>query len=248
MSAAAPVAPIEEKPLSEVERIVDTFVAPSKTFTDLRRSANWIVPWLLMAIVGIAMVFVVDNKLGMEKVVENGLALAPKQAAQLDKLSPDARAAQMEKVVKFNRVIAYTFPVVILIFLCIVAGVLLGTFNFGLGTELTFKQCLAVCMYASLPGVLKSLLAILVVGIGFGEAFTFQNPIASNLSPLIDPGSHFLYSVATSVDVFTIWTMVLTGIAFSCLTKVKRGTCMAVVFGWWAIVVLVGAGISAAFS
>ena len=31
MSSAAPVAPIEEKPLSEVERIVDTFVAPSKT-------------------------------------------------------------------------------------------------------------------------------------------------------------------------------------------------------------------------
>ncbi|MGA7459344.1 MAG: YIP1 family protein, partial [Candidatus Korobacteraceae bacterium] len=60
--------------------------------------------------------------------------------------------------------------------------------------------------------------------------------------------SHFLYSVATSVDLFTIWTMVLTGIAFSCLTKVKRGTCMAVVFGWWLLVVLVGAGISAAFS
>ena len=248
MSSAAPVAPIEEKPLSEVERIVDTFVAPSKTFTDLRRSSNWLVPWVLMAIVGTALVFVVDNKLGMEKVVENGLALAPKQAAQLDKLSPDARAAQIEKVVKFNRVVAYTYPIVILIFLCIVAAVLLGTFNFGLAAELRFNQCLAVCMYASLPGILKTLIAILVIAMGAGEAFTFQNPIASNLSPLVDPNSHFLYSVATSVDLFTIWTMVLTGIAFSCLSKVKRGTCMAVVFGWWLLVVLVGAGISAAFS
>ncbi|MGB9254419.1 MAG: YIP1 family protein [Candidatus Korobacteraceae bacterium] len=248
MSSAAPVAPLEEKPLSEVERIVDTFVAPSKTFTDLRRSSNWLVPWVLMAIVGTALVFVVDNKLGMEKVVENGLALAPKQAAQLDKLSPDARAAQIEKVVKFNRVVAYTYPIVILIFLCIVAAVLLGTFNFGLAAELRFNQCLAVCMYASLPGILKTLIAILVIAMGAGEAFTFQNPIASNLSPLVDPNSHFLYSVATSVDLFTIWTMVLTGIAFSCLSKVKRGTCMAVVFGWWLLVVLVGAGISAAFS
>lgn len=248
MSSVTPVAPIEEKPLSEVERVVDTFVAPTKTFTDLRRSSNWIVPWLLMAIFGIALVFVVDNKLGMEKVVENGLALAPKQAAQLDKLSPDARAAQIEKVVKFNRVVAYTYPIVILIFLCIVAAVLLGSFNFGVGAELRFNQCLAVCMYASLPGILKILIAILVVSMGAGEAFTFQNPIASNLSPLVDPSSHFLYSVATSVDLFTIWTMVLTGIAFSCLTKAKRGTCMAVVFGWWLLVVLAGAGISAAFS
>lgn len=248
MSTAAPAAPIEEKPLSEVERIVDTFVAPSKTFIDLRRSSNWLVPFLLMAVTGIALVWVVDSKLGMEKVVENGLALAPKQAAQLDKLSPEARAAQMEKVVKFNRVIAYTYPVVILIFLCIVAAVLLGTFNFGLGAELRFKQCLAVCIYTSLPGVLKTLIAILVVAMGAGEAFTFQNPVASNLSPLVDPGSHFLYSVATSVDVFAIWTMALTGLAFSYLTRVKRGTCMAVVFGWWILVVLVGGGISAAFS
>jgi hypothetical protein len=248
MSTAAPVAPIEEKPLSEVERVVDTFVAPSKTFTDLRRSSNWLVPWLLMAILGTTLVFVVDSKLGMEKVVENGLALAPKQAAALEKLPPDARAAQMDKAVKFTRVFSYASPIVILIFLCIVAGVLLGTFNFGLGTELTFNQCLAVCMYASLPRILKTLIAMLVIAMGAGEAFTFQNPIASNLSPLIDPSSHFLYSVATSVDVFTIWTMVLTGIAFSCLTRVKRGTCMAVIFGWWVLVVLVGAGISAALS
>ena len=45
-----------------------------------------------------------------------------------------------------------------------------------------------------------------------------------------------------SVDIFTIWTLVLTGIGFSCITKVKRGTCMGVVFGWWVVVVLVGAG------
>jgi hypothetical protein len=248
MSSAAPVAPVEQKPLSEVERVVDTFVAPSKTFTDLRRSANWLVPWLLLAIASVALVVVVDKKLGMEKVVENGLALQPKQAAQLDQLSPEARAERIQTIIKFNRVLGYAYPIIIIVFLAIVAGVLLATFNFGLGAELRFNQCLAVCMYSSLPGILKVLLAILAIAVGAGEAFTFQNPVASNLSPLVDPSSHFLYSVATSVDVFTIWTLVLAGIAFACLTKVKRGTCMAVVFGWWLLVVLAGAGIAAAFS
>jgi len=32
------------------------------------------------------------------------------------------------------------------------------------------------------------------------------------------------------------------------VTRVKRGTCMAVVFGWWAVVVLAGAAIAAAFA
>jgi len=67
MSSAALAVPPEQKPLSEVERVVDTFVAPSKTFTDLRRSSNWIVPWLLLAIATIALVFVVDKKLGIER-------------------------------------------------------------------------------------------------------------------------------------------------------------------------------------
>ena len=36
------------------------------------------------------MVFVVDKKLGMEKVVENQMALQPKQAARLEQLSPNS--------------------------------------------------------------------------------------------------------------------------------------------------------------
>ncbi len=248
LTSAAPGVPTEQKPLSQMERVVDTFVAPTKTFTDLRRSANWLMPWVVLTIASLAMIAVADKKLGMEKIVENQLALQPKQAAQLDSLSPDQRAARMETIIKFNRVVAYAYPVLLVIILAIVAGVLLGSFNFGLGTELTFNQCLGVCMYASLPGIFKALIAILAIAVGGGEAFTFQNPIASNLSGLVDPSSHFLYAIATAVDVFTIWTLVLSGIGFACLTKVKRGTSMAVVFGWWLVVVLAGAGLSAAFS
>ena len=248
MSSATPVAPIEDKPLSEAERIVDSFVAPTKTFTDLRRSANWLVPWVLLSIFSLALVGVVDKKLGMEKAAENQLALQPKRAAQLDQLPADKRAEQMEAIVKWTRILGYAYPITMLIFLAIVAAVLLGSFNFGLGAELRFNQCLAVCMYASLPGILKALIAILVIAIGAGEAFTFQDPVASNLGPLVDPSSHFLYSIATSVDLFTIWVLVLAGIGFSCLTKAKRSTCMAVVFGWWLFLVLVGAAVAAAFS
>ncbi len=247
-ASAVSGAPLEQKPLSEVERVVDTFVAPSKTFTDLRRSANWLVPWLLLAITSVAMVLVVDKKLGMEKVVENQMATQPKTEARLDQLSPEQRAAQIETIVKFNRIVAYAYPVVLVIILAIIAAVLMATFNFGFGAEVTFNQSLAVSMYASLPGILKALIAMLVIGVGGGENFTFQNPVASNLSGLVDPSSHFLYSIATSLDIITIWTLVLTGIGFACLTKVKRGTALGVVFGWWALVVLTGAGIAAAFS
>src|SRR5271169_406342 len=111
MSSSTATVPLEGKPLSEVERVVDTFIAPRKTFTDIRRSASWWLPFVLMAVSSFALVSVVDKKLGMEKVVENQMALSPKQAAKLDQLPPDQRASQMESIVKVNRMISYAYPV-----------------------------------------------------------------------------------------------------------------------------------------
>jgi Yip1 domain len=248
MSSATAAVPSESRPLSEVERVVDTFVAPTKTFTDIRRSASWWLPWLLGAIVGIGLVYVVDKKVGMEKVSENRLALTPKQAAKLDQLPPDQRARQMEIAAKFTRYIAYGYPLFQLLLVAILAAILLGTFNFGFGAELKFAQCYAISMYAFLPGVIKGLLALLIVVATGGENFTFENPVASNLGALVDPSSTFLYSVASSIDVFTIWILVLTAIGYSCITRVKRSTCYGVIFGWWIVNTLLWAGIAAVFS
>jgi hypothetical protein len=248
MSATASV-PIDAKPLTEVERVVDTFVAPSKTFTDIRRNASWWVPWLLMSIFGLAMVFVVDKKLGMDTAYENQLRLSPKQMEKVDQLPPDQKANQMRIGAKITSYFAYGSPALTIIFIGVIAGVLMATFNFGFGAEVKFAQAMAISMYAFLPTILKSLIAIAVITAGGAEGFTFQNSVASNLGGLVDPtSSHFLYSILTSVDVFTIWTLILTGIGYSCVTRVKRGTCMAVIFGWWAVMAIVGAGFASLFA
>jgi Yip1 domain len=248
MTSPATVPAPPPEPLSQVERVIDTFVAPTKTFSDLRRSANWLVPFLLIVIFTEALVVMADKKLGFEKVAENYIALRPKSAAQLDKLSPEDRATQMQAIAKYTMLACYFSPVTIFVVLLIVSAILLGTFNFGLGTELTFNQCIAVVMYASLPGIIKSVLGIVVLAMGAGEGFVLENPVASNLSPLVDPSSHFLYALALNLDLFAIWTLVLSGIGFACLAKRKTGPCMAVVFGWWGVFVLGRAAFVAAFS
>jgi Yip1 domain len=248
--STAPAAVTPEVPaLSQVERVIDTFVAPTKTFTDIRRSASWWLPWLLGAIVGLALVYIVDTKVGMDKVTENQIQLQPKQAAKLDQLPADQRASRMELSAKITRMVAYGFPVLNLFVVAVMAAILMGTFNFGFGAELKFWQCYAISMYAFLPGVIKALLVILTLMIGGGENFTFQNQLASNLGVLFDPSrSPYLYSVASSIDLFNIWILVLTGIGYSCVTRVKRGTCMGVVFGWWAVVTLGSSAFGSLFS
>jgi hypothetical protein len=245
MNAAADV-PTNQKPLTEVERLVDTFVAPSKTFTDIRHNASWWVPWLLMSVFGLAMVFTVDKKLGLDTAYENQLRQSPKQMDKIDQMSADQKAKAIQIGTTITKYFAYGSPLLTVIFVGIIAAVLMATFKFGLGADVKFSQSLAISMYAFLPSIIKSLIAIAVIAAGGAEGFTFQNPVASNLGGLVDANSsHFLYSILSSIDIFNIWILVLTGIGYSCITRVKRGTCMVVVFGWWAVMSLIGAGIGA---
>lgn len=254
--AAAPVLPAspaptpETAPLSQGARIVNTFIAPSKTFTDLRRSASWWAPFLLMVIVSTVFVYTVGEKVGFRKVADNQLQMSPKQSAQVDNLPADQRERQMEQRTTGTRIVSYAFPAIVLIIWLVIASVLFATFKFAAGADITFKVALAIVVYAGLPGLLKTLLAMLSVVAGMSpDSFSFQNPVATNPGYFMNPSENvFLYSIASSLDIFLIWTLVLTAIGFTCVSKVKQGTSFAIVFGWWTVFTLAGAALGAAFS
>src|ERR1700687_4183651 len=156
----------------------------------------------------------------------------------------------MQTQVKFTKIFSYLFFVFILLWYVIVAAVLLATLKFGLSAEVKFKTLFALVIYSSLPGIVKAILAIvsLLAGVA-GDAFTFQNPVATNPGYFVDPAANpVLYSFLSPLDLFAIWTMILAAIGITCISKVKTGTAFAVVFGCFAFVVLMGVGFTAAFS
>jgi len=247
--STAPAVPSAEPP-SETARIIDTFVAPTKTFADLKRVSRWWSPFLLIVIASYALIGVAGQKIGWEQLTENGLRLQPKQAAQLEKLPADQRAAAMERAVKITRGISYAFPAINLILLLIITAVLMASFNFGAGAEIPFGTALGVVMYASLPGILKAVLAIASLMAGANpESFNFQNPVATNPGYFIDPvASPALFRLASAIDVIMIWTLVLAAIGFAAVSKLKRGTTFAVVFGWYIVFILAATALGALFA
>lgn len=150
----------------------------------------------------------------------------------------------------FTKILSYCFSVFILGWYAIVAAVLLATLKFGLSADVKFSTLFALVNYSSLPGLLKSLLAILSLLAGVSsDGFTFQNPVATNPGYFVDAASHpALNRLLTSLDIFVFWTLALTAIGITCISKVKRGTAFAVVFGWLAVLVLIGVAFAAAFS
>ena len=64
-------------PLTEVQRVVGTFTAPSKTFTDILRKATFWGPLLIMILVSIGFAFAVQQKIGWDKVYDNNAPPEP---------------------------------------------------------------------------------------------------------------------------------------------------------------------------
>jgi hypothetical protein len=72
--------------------------------------------------------------------------------------------------------------------------------------------------------------------------------VATNPAHFMDPaGNRFLYGMASALDVFIIWNIVLMGIGFACNSKVKRSTAIAMIGGVYLLYKVLGAGIAAAF-
>jgi hypothetical protein len=255
--AAAPVLPVspaptpEPAPLSAGARIINTFIAPSKTFTDLRNASGWawLAPFLLLAVVWVGFVYTVDQKITLRKVTEDQIQMVPKAAEQFEKLPADQREQQIEVRTKGTRYFDYAKAVLRFAWFALIAGVLLASFRFGAGVDISFKNSLNVVIFASLPMVIQLLLGIasLLAGIS-PDGYTPDNPVASNPAYFMNPADSLLrYSLAVPFDVFAIWTLILAAIGFACVSKVKKGTAFAIVFGWYILLALVGVGFVAAF-
>jgi hypothetical protein len=168
------------------------------------------------------------------------------RAAQLEQLPPDQRAQRYESIARFTRIMAYASPVTSLIVYLIIAAVLMGTFRFGTGAEIGFKTALAIVLYASLPFVISALLGIVSLSAGANpENFNLNNPVASNPAYFMDMGGNKLfYTLATALDIFTIWCIILMAIGFARNSKLRVATTFTVIASWYLLWKLMAAGLA----
>ncbi len=239
--AAAPLPPAtspvpEAAPLSEPARIANIFIAPSKTFFDVRRNASWWGPWLVISVFALLFVTAMDRRMGYDQVSRNEIAHSSR-ADRFDRMSPDQQAQQIKASSAVIRYLSYGIPVTILIYMALMTLVLWATLKFAAGAELSFKRAYAVGFYGGLPQVIGSILGIIAMFAGVDpEGFNVNNPVATNPAYFMDRGGNrFLYGIASSLDVLVIWSIIVMGIGFAVTGKMKRGTAIGIVAGWYLV-------------
>lgn len=235
--------------LSQLQRLTDTFTAPSRTFEDIKRgNRSWWLPFIIFSLVGYILFGVVVSKIGMQQVVQNQIHLNPKQEEQMNNAPPEQRETSMKISLGITQGIFIANPLLLLVIIGVGSLGLWGTINFLFGGKASYGSIFAVWMYAGLPGIVKVLLGVVVIYAGTApESFNIKNYAPTNLGAFLNPleTNAALYSVASSIDIVTIWTLVLLGMGVAIAAGVKKSSGYIAVFGWWAVFILIGAGFAA---
>jgi hypothetical protein len=240
------VATAESTGLSQIERVTNVFTAPSKTFEDIKRgNKSWWMPFLIVSIVGYILFAAIYTKVGMQQVVDNQIRMDPKAEERMAKIPADQQAVANKISLGITQGIFIATPAIVLLVGAVISLVMWPTINFVFAGKATYGSVFAVWVFSTLPSIVKTLLGTAVIFAGVApESFNIKNFAPTNLGAFMNPmeANKALYTLATSLDLVSIWSMVVFGIGLAIVAGVKRNSGYIAVFGWWIITVLVSVG------
>ncbi|HXX43987.1 MAG TPA: YIP1 family protein [Candidatus Acidoferrales bacterium] len=249
MSDVAVQAPEAPKSDNSISRIFGVLFSPKATFESIARRPTWLAPVVLLCLVFFGVVGIFGHRGGWPSYFQKQLT----SNARFQQASPEQQQQAYEMQLKYGPPVAYAeAPIVPPLIVVIVAAVFLGVFNLLAGAKLGFKTSMAVVSYAWMPNAVSGIFGILIVAIKDPTTIDLQNIVASNVGAYLPSGSaKWLVSLLGSIDIFSIWTMILMAIGFSVAAGQKKLT-FGKAFGWiiavWLLFVLVKVGLVAALT
>jgi hypothetical protein len=227
-------------------RVLGVFVEPREAFADIVRRPDFILPLAVAVIAGVVLTETMLAKVGMERIIRNQL----EQSGQAARMSAEQLEQAVSQGAGIASIITHIMGLVAgPIFLLIIAGIGLAILNSFFGAQLKFKTVFSVTCYAQLVSVVGVLTGLAVILFGDVERFNAQNPMPTNLGYFLNPleTSKPLLALAGSLDIFTIWFLVLMGIGLSEASgrKVKAKSIVLVYVGFWAVWIIGKVGLAA---
>ena len=233
--------------MSEGSRLLGVFFEPGKTFADIAERPRWLVPLLIGILSAVLLIYLFNRHVGWESSLERAMD----NNRFVQQLTPEQRQIALDRQLRLVPVFSYIGAILgVPITLLLAAGLATVIIRGLLGTPIRFVQAFAAIAYAFLPRVVYQGLSISVMFLKNPDEFDLQNAFASNPGAFMDPqkSSRFLYTVASQLDVFSIWVILLVAVGLKAAggKRLSFGGALFAVVLPWAVYVLVRGGLAAA--
>ena len=242
MSEAVAGSSASEQEVGSLARIPGALFSPTRTFESLARRPTWLPPLLLWTALSLVVTFVLLPRVDYDRMIR----------ASIEKRGQTLPEERIQSIVESQKKMAPILygafgAVTPTIISLIVTLVFWGAFK-AFGWDATFRQAFGATTHAFLPGVLGAL--VLLPVLASRESVDPRNLgdlLRSNLGFLVAPESKMLPSLAQSIDVFSLWSLVLFVIGYSAAAKISRKAAAGVVVTLWAIYVLAKSALAGVF-
>jgi hypothetical protein len=238
--------------MSEFSRISGVFFEPGKTFEDIGRRPSWFVPMLLMIVAGLAYYLAYGQHVGWERFLQRQMEISPKAAERMAQVPAEKRDSTIALQAKVTGISYYVGTVIGTPLIMVISSAILLGITAMMSAGLKFKQIFAITAYAGLPVILKHALSLVVMFLKKPDDFNLMNPLAFNPGAFMDPvsSSKFTYTIASALDLFAIWGIILTAIGLKAAAgkRLSMAGALTAVIIPWAVFVLFGASMASIFS
>lgn len=230
--------PVPE-PSSGFGRLIGVLFSPDATFASIARRPDWVVPLVLYLLFGIFGAIVFAQKADFVSAAR----------AQMEErhMSQD----QMDRALKLQgsiaKVFTYASPIFTIVFFLAAAAILMLAYRV-MGGEGEFLHYFSVFLYAWVPRFIQSCILTIVMAARAGQTDVQLLPtlVRSNLGFLVDLKTQpVLFSLLSSLDIFTIWSVVLMVIGFSYVAKMSKGKSAGIMVTLWGFVIVIKLGFAA---
>ncbi|MCI0485630.1 MAG: YIP1 family protein [Blastocatellia bacterium] len=252
--------PVQQEParIGPAGRLVGVLFSPGETFTDINRKPTWLVPMIIVMVITAAFMQAVNWRANpnWDRITRDQNRQQSEKSGQ-----PMPSEDNIQDQVKVFKVIGKYLPLVIAVFVPVVYLFLAGIFALGLmvmQVQTTFKKILSVVAWSGAAiGLVSFIVSIASLMVSDEEKLSRINPLQeieiapTNLGAFLPSDmSAVIKALASSIDIFTIWLLILLTIGFAAIAgsrKVTTGKTGTLVFGLWAFWVLLKVARAAVF-
>ena len=229
-------------------RLIGVLVAPGETFRSIAERPTWLPPLLILMLLGVIVGFEVQMRTDPEEMVRGQLEVIKVDVPQeqVDKMIEEAESRTTAGKAGLAAVGA-----VFQVALYAVVAVLFWVGFRMFGSEMDYLRSLATTLYGYVPFAVASLINLPLLLTR--ESLTFEEVMGggvlmSSLKALApEDASPVTEMLLGSVDLFTIWTLVLLTIGYKAVAKVSTAVASGIVILFWLVYVVGKVGIAAAF-
>jgi len=230
--------------MSEPARLAGVFFSPGKAFADIARRPRWWIPVILSAILSTVYLNAFTQRVGWESVI--------RPAIEKSQNTQNMPVQQREQVIRtaagLYKYLGYGSILLSLLSVFIIAVILMFLFDTMMSAGVGLNRMMAIVAYAFLPMMIYTALSMVVLFLKDPDEFNLQNPLMFNVGAFLSTDAPAaLRSLGSSIDLFSLWVVVLLAIGVSAAAhKISFGKALAGIALPWALYVCIKVGAAAA--